>query len=501
MIIEIIVIILSFLITGYGIYRYGGNEVAERQNVVQGDEDDNNDDSDDLDIDNEPRNDNDRNNGIINNNEKNEEKKESENNDNEKKGEEKENNRRINFAENFIRNFVLKNESFVNLFEWGDIKKTAENLINRFPHINSSTNENIIEILERIKKEEGENAFRQWLQQKYQGSIKSQEDKEKIITLFKRDKAATIYKNTTEEIRGFLNKIKEEEETDKKLLKGNRRNKKELNSSIISIDNSENIININNEKMSFKEQVNEQIETNKNNIDWGNLTDTARKIYNCLNKDAQLELNALKKIEYILKEKKSNGEEEAAKNWLDKNKKNINIETITTFVSSDENIYQNTSEEIIDILLNKCNQNLSDGQSNQLKEIKITLLEKKEEEKEQKEKELKEKIKNYDNEVKNVKQILGKEPDDNNPDVCFIKFRVPDGEKILERKFLKTDKISILYDYVKSKGREIFMEPDATDFDILSTSGFPPKNLEPFKNSTLEQEGFFPNVVLQIKEK
>ena len=54
-----------------------------------------------------------------------------------------------------------------------------------------------------------------------------------------------------------------------------------------------------------------------------------------------------------------------------------------------------------------------------------------------------------------------------------------------ERRFLKTDNISILYDYVKSIGREIFMEPDATDFNILYV-GFPPKNLEHFKNNTLE---------------
>ena len=44
------------------------------------------------------------------------------------------------------------------------------------------------------------------------------------------------------------------------------------------------------------------------------------------------------------------------------------------------------------------------------------------------------------------------------------------------------------------------MEPDATDFDLLSI-GFPPTNLEDKKNSTLEKDGLFPNSILQIREK
>ena len=103
--------------------------------------------------------------------------------------------------------------------------------------------------------------------------------------------------------------------------------------------------------------------------------------------------------------------------------------------------------------------------------------EKKEEEEKKKQLEEEKKIKNYEKESEIAKMILAPEPDENNPDVCHIKFRLPDGEKIKERRFLKTDKISVLYDYIKSIGREIFMEPDSTDFDILCY-GFPPKNLE-----------------------
>ena len=96
--------------------------------------------------------------------------------------------------------------------------------------------------------------------------------------------------------------------------------------------------------------------------------------------------------------------------------------------------------------------------------------------------------------------ILSQEPEENNPDICHIMFRLPDGEKNIERKFLKTDKVSSLYNFVKSIGREIFMEPDASDFDLI-VPGFPSKNLENYKNSTLENEGLYPNSMLQIREK
>ena len=151
--------------------------------------------------------------------------------------------------------------------------------------------------------------------------------------------------------------------------------------------------------------------------------------------------------------------------------------------------------------------NLSDGQVLAKREQEMRKLEKIQEEKEKKEEEEKrkkleeeKKIKEYEKESEIAKMILSPEPDDKNPDVCFIKFRLPDGEKMKERRFLKTDKISVLYDYIKSIGREIFMEPNACDFDILYL-GFPKKNLENSKNSTLEKEGLYPNSILQISEK
>ena len=184
-------------------------------------------------------------------------------------------------------------------------------------------------------------------------------------------------------------------------------------------------------------------------------------------------------------------------NYEDKNnKENIENNNINPNILNDNNM-----------MLRDSIFNLSDGQIFAKREQEMRKLEKLQEEKEKKEEEEKrkkleeeKKIKEYEKEAEIAKMILAPEPDENNPDVCFIKFRLPDGEKMKERRFLKTDKISVLYDYIKSIGREIFMEPDACDFDILYL-GFPKKNLENSKNCTLEKEGLYPNSILQISEK
>ena len=171
----------------------------------------------------------------------------------------------------------------------------------------------------------------------------------------------------------------------------------------------------------------------------------------------------------------------------------------------------NSSKNMRDRQLADSIYKLTDAQVLEKREREMRALEREQEEKEKKNEEEKRKREEEENRIKKInnnyemeseiaKMILPEEPSENDPDVCHIIFRPPDGEKTIERRFLKTDKISILYDYVKSIGREIFMEPDASDFDILC-SGFPPKNLETKKNNTLEEEGMFPNSILQIREK
>ena len=146
---------------------------------------------------------------------------------------------------------------------------------------------------------------------------------------------------------------------------------------------------------------------------------------------------------------------------------------------------------------------LSDGQILEKRENDIKELERQFEEKEKKEKEEENRINKlqieYENEAENAKELLPEEPEESNVDVCNIVFRHPDGEKTLGRRFLKSDKVEVLFTFIKSKGREIFEERESNDFNIICL-GIPPKSLEDKKNNTLEEEGLYPNSVLQIKE-
>lgn len=519
MITEIIFIILTFLITGYGIYRFGREEELGQQIEVQ-----NNVINNDFNNDNEPLNDS-INNEIINDNIIN-----NINNGN--------TNNNINFFKNQVMQIIVTKEEN-NMIDWGDLEETAKVILKfLIPNVKrmvKNPSEEIKKILKEERSKRGEEVVKKWIDKN-----KGEEDVKKWIDInsgfFMKTKFAeisTLIYNSKEntymfknidtdkkekkhllkgaEIIGFLNKIKKEEETGKKLLNGNRYDKKDLNSSNIPINN-ENIININND---FEEQVNEQIETNKKNINWKNLPGAAQEIYNCLDKDAKLELGALEKIEDILKEKKSIGEKEAAMKLLNRHKENINIKTLATFVSSDENIYQNTSEEIIYILLNEPNRQLSDGENIQLQAIQMELLGKiaeerqkkleeeklreEEEKKKEEEKFLEEKKKReeIDSKAKEAQKKIVKEPDQNNPDATTICFRYPDGTTTKNRRFLKSNKIQDLYVYVTSLGNEIYSEEEHNGFSLYQP--FPPKKYEHMGN-TLEEEKLCPNAVIQIRE-
>ena len=152
---------------------------------------------------------------------------------------------------------------------------------------------------------------------------------------------------------------------------------------------------------------------------------------------------------------------------------------------------------------------LSDSQLMKYQEKEMNELERIAEEKEKKEREEKEKIRKEEEEIKRKQEkdkeekemfskLIPPEPEDDNPDKCIIIFRLPDGEKNIQRKFLKTEKIAILYDYIKSFGKEIYSEEVYNNFSIIQT--FPFKNFENKLNNTLEEEGLFPNAMLQIKE-
>jgi hypothetical protein len=111
-----------------------------------------------------------------------------------------------------------------------------------------------------------------------------------------------------------------------------------------------------------------------------------------------------------------------------------------------------------------------------------------------KKKEILEKIEKTAEELKKKFEI---EPDKDNPDCCTISFRFPDGDKRQDRRFLKNNKVKDLYDFVKSLGNEIYTEEGNGVFSLYQP--FPPKKYENMEN-TLENEGLFPNAVIQIKE-
>ena len=219
-------------------------------------------------------------------------------------------------------------------------------------------------------------------------------------------------------------------------------------------------------------------------------------------KNNNLELNDYNNNEFYYNKnnfnKINNSKDPSTKNNL-LDKKENDLGNLKLFENDNNNI-------LLDYIYN-----LSDGQifakiEKEMKELERQQEEKEKKEEEEKKKEIEEekRIKNiekkYEFEAKIAKMILPEEPEANNPDKCHIIFRFPDGEKKIERNFLKTEKIAVLYDYIKSIGREIFTEPDSNDFDIICL-GFPPKNLEDKKGYTLLDEGLFPNSILQIREK
>ena len=124
-------------------------------------------------------------------------------------------------------------------------------------------------------------------------------------------------------------------------------------------------------------------------------------------------------------------------------------------------------------------------------------IQKKEEELKQEKLNEKLKLEEIENKANAAKLKIVEEPKEDNPDCTIICFRYPDGEKRIDRRFLKTNTIQNLYDYVTSLGKEIYTEEENNTFSLYQP--FPPKKYEIMEN-TLEQEGLFPNAIIQIKE-
>ena len=73
---------------------------------------------------------------------------------------------------------------------------------------------------------------------------------------------------------------------------------------------------------------------------------------------------------------------------------------------------------------------------------------------------------------------------------CKIKFKYPNGEKFIEKEFLKTEKVISLFNFVESLGRDIYTNQSFNSFELIHD--FPPKTLSEVKNNTLIKQGLFP---------
>lgn len=96
-----------------------------------------------------------------------------------------------------------------------------------------------------------------------------------------------------------------------------------------------------------------------------------------------------------------------------------------------------------------------------------------------------------------LKKKLPEEPSEDNPDACTVQFRLPDGSESIQRRFLKSDKVQTLYDYIHSLAADEEFEGYTGEFDIIQN--FPKKVFDDME-STLEKEGLHPRSKLYIKE-
>ena len=130
------------------------------------------------------------------------------------------------------------------------------------------------------------------------------------------------------------------------------------------------------------------------------------------------------------------------------------------------------------------------------------MKQKEEQEREEKKKELEKKaqIERLEEQKKEnaevARQNLPPEPEAENESAIQISFRMPTGGTV-ERRFLKTDKIQLLYDYITSLGHDDHFENSHTNFHIQET--FPKKILDNY-SKTLQDEGLTRRCKLIIRE-
>jgi len=91
---------------------------------------------------------------------------------------------------------------------------------------------------------------------------------------------------------------------------------------------------------------------------------------------------------------------------------------------------------------------------------------------------------------------LADEPEASNPESCAIVFRLPVTGSRVERRFLKTDSVQILYDFIDTQLHQITLEGDG-QYEILQTM---PRKIYEDKDALLQEVGLFPRAMLVVKE-
>ena len=96
-----------------------------------------------------------------------------------------------------------------------------------------------------------------------------------------------------------------------------------------------------------------------------------------------------------------------------------------------------------------------------------------------------------------IKGTLPKEPEDGSPDIANIMFRSSGSGKKFSRRFLKTDTVKLLYDYVRTIEEDDlgFDEPNS-EFQLMQP--MPRKVFEEDETKSIEAAGLFPRALLQI---
>jgi len=86
------------------------------------------------------------------------------------------------------------------------------------------------------------------------------------------------------------------------------------------------------------------------------------------------------------------------------------------------------------------------------------------------------------------------EPEKDAEGVTEIKFREPSSGKTFTRRFLKSETIQILYDFVQSKLDEVeFEDEENMEFELVQTM---PMKVFNDSDKTLDEEGLYPRAML-----